>query len=267
MNFFDSHCHFDFSAFDADRYAVWQKMRAVGIKGLVIPGVEPAQWFKAQSLCRELDDCYFALGIHPWWIEKITTGMAARSDYVQQMSVILEEDQNSADRRCVAVGETGLDKMISTPLAEQLDLFAWHVDRANEFDLPLIIHSVRTHNELIAHLRKHKPVRGGVIHAFNGSYETAMQFIDMGFYLGVGGTISYERAQKTRSTFARVPLESLLLESDAPDMPLCGHQGERNSPAQLPAIAQLLAELRDEDPALIFRTIRENTHRCFGIDA
>jgi len=265
MNFFDSHCHFDFTEFDADRDKVWQNMQAVEVKGLIIPGVEPAQWRKAEEVSRALNACYFALGVHPWWIKKIATDSAALADYARQMAQILEEDKNHKAPRCIAIGETGLDKMIDTPLDQQLELFAWHIDRANEFGLPIIIHSVRTHNELIAHLRKHKPAQGGVIHAFNGSYETAMQYIDMGFCLGLGGTISYERAHKTRATFARIPLETVLLESDAPDMPLCGHQGERNSPANLPKIADLFIAMRSEDRARILTALLDNNRRVFGI--
>lgn len=265
MKFFDSHCHFDFAEFDKDRDLVWQQTLAAEVGGLIIPGVEPAQWYKARDLGRELNACYFALGIHPWWIEKIATDTEALENYTQQMAKILEEDNAAEKSSCLAIGETGLDKMIDTSMDQQLALLSWHIDRANEFELPIIIHSVRTHNELIAHLRKHKPRHGGVIHAFNGSYETAMQFIDMGFYLGMGGTISYERAHKTRRTFARIPLESILLESDAPDMPLCGHQGERNSPANLPQIARLFAELRDEDSATIEKTLLDNTRCLFGV--
>jgi len=104
------------------------------------------------------------------------------------------------------------------------------------------------------------------VHAFSGSYETAMQLIDLGFYLGVGRTISYERAQKTRATFARVPLEWVLLETDAPDMPLCGEQGQRNSPENLPRIAQLFAELRSETLETITASAWENTRRLFSLD-
>lgn len=267
MPFFDSHCHFDFAVFDADRDAVWQRAQALKVAGLIIPGVEPGQWPKAKRLSQTLPGCYFALGIHPWWISKIATDLETLAMYAQQIETLLDEDKAEGESKCVGVGEAGLDKTIieTTPLEEQLALFSWHIDLANQFHLPLIVHSVRTHNELIAHCKKHRPLFGGVVHAFNGSYETAMQLIDLGFYLGVGGTISYERAHKTRTTFARVPLDSVLLESDAPDMPLCGHQGERNSPENAPRIAALFSELRTEPDEIIQQTLWENNRRLFGI--
>ncbi|PUA29161.1 MAG: hypothetical protein B0W54_00690 [Cellvibrio sp. 79] len=265
MPFFDSHCHFDFAEFDADRTQLWQRAMALGVNGLLVPGIEPAQWPAAQTLSRQLPECYFALGIHPWWISKIATDPLALHFYAYQMSLLLDEDKTSNQPHCIAIGEAGLDKNIDTPIEQQLDLLDWHIDLANQFHLPLIVHSVKTHNELIAHCKKNPPLYGGVVHAFSGSYETAMQLIDMGFYLGVGGTISYDRAQKTRATFARVPLESVLLETDAPDMPLCGEQGQRNSPENLPRIAQLFAELRNESVETITASVWENTRRLFAL--
>jgi len=266
MPFFDSHCHFDFAEFDADRLPLWQRANALGVSGLLVPGTEPAQWPAAQALSHELPGCYYALGIHPWWISKIATDPLALQFYAYQMSLLVDEDKAGNQPRCIAIGEAGLDKNIDSPIEQQLDLLEWHIDLANQFHLPLIVHSVKTHNELIAHCKKHPPLNGGVVHAFSGSYETAMQLIDLGFYLGVGGTISYERAQKTRATFARVPLEWVLLETDAPDMPLCGEQGQRNSPENLPRIAQLLAELRSETLETITASAWENTRRLFSLD-
>lgn len=265
MPFFDSHCHFDFAEFDPDRVALWQQAMAVGVNGLLVPGIEPAQWSMAQALSRKLPDCYFALGIHPWWIGKIATDPLALQFYAYQMALLLDEDKVCERPRCVAIGETGLDKNIDIPLAQQLDLLDWHIDLANQLHLPLIVHSVKTHNELIAHCKKNPPVHGGVVHAFSGSYETAMQLINLGFFLGVGGTISYERAQKTRATFARIPLESVVLETDAPDMPLSGEQGQRNSPVNLPRIAQMFADLRGESLETITASVWGNTRRLFGI--
>jgi len=156
-----------------------------------------------------------------------------------------------------------MDKMIATPMALQQQLLTLHIDIANQLHKPLIIHCVRVHNELIAQLKKSKIHSGGVIHAFTGSYETARQFVDMGFYLGVGGSITYERAQKTRTALTKIPLEYLLLETDAPDMPLQGQQGQRNSPENIPRIAQVLAELRGVSCAEIAAATWANTQALF----
>lgn len=264
MRFFDSHCHFDFPEFDPDRMQVWQGLGSLGVAGLLVPGVAPSQWPGAQALSHQLSGCYFALGIHPWWIDQIATDTAALDTYARQIHTIITKENTSDQSRCLAIGEAGLDKTIGTPLEQQLALLGWHIDLANDLDLPLIVHSVRTHNELISHCKRHRPVRGGVVHAFNGSYETAMQLIDLGFYLGAGGAISYPHANKTRTAFTRVPLGAVLIESDAPDMPLHGRQGQRNSPEHIPTIARILAELRGEDPEVLAAQLWQNHCHLFG---
>lgn len=253
MLFFDSHCHFDFVEFNADRAALWRACNQQGITRLLIPGVAPGQWERAAQLCGQNIGLCYAAGIHPHWIEqqqwfqKNADGLLDEQTQEKIRALIGDEVAQSAgsrSRSCAAVGECGLDKMITTPMALQQQLLAIHIDIANQLHQPLIIHCVRAHNELIAQLKKSKIHYGGVIHAFTGSYETARQYVDMGFYLGVGGAITYERAQKTRTAVTKIPLEYLVLETDAPDMPLQGRQGQRNSPENIPEIAQVLADLR-----------------------
>lgn len=270
--FFDSHCHFDFLEFNADRAALWRACNAQGITQLLMPGVSPGQWQTAAQLCVQYAGLCYAAGIHPHWIEQQPwfqtdsnnlLDMAVREKIAALIQHEFTRSENIA--RCVAVGECGLDKMIKTPFELQQQLLTLHIDVANQLHKPLIIHCVRAHNELIALLKKNKAEVGGVIHAFSGSYEVAQQYVDLGFYLGIGGTITYERAQKTRAAAAKIPLEFLVLETDAPDMPLYGKQGQRNSPEYLPQIAQVLADLRgiaiDEIAAATSRNAMGLFHR------
>lgn len=255
MNFIDSHCHFDFADFDADRESVWQSCVALGVKGLIIPGVSPADWPKATTIAVANRGIYCAVGLHPWWVTE---------------NLLLDELGNplreaARGGTCVAIGECGLDAAIDTPLAIQQPVFELHLRIASELSLPIIIHCRRAHNELISLLKHNQVVSGGVIHAFSGSYEMAKQYWDMGFYLGIGGTITYERAHKTREAVKRVPLDALLLESDAPDMPLHGKQGQRNSPENIPQIAQALAELRGEAVLQIAEQTTRNAQTLFKI--
>ncbi|MEN0037550.1 MAG: TatD family hydrolase [Cellvibrio sp.] len=267
MPFFDSHCHFDFAEFNADRAALWQACNQQDITGLLMPGVTPVQWERAAQLCEQYPGLCYAAGIHPHWIEqqqwfkKNAEGFLDESTQEKIRTLICDEIAGSPT--CVAVGECGLDKMIATPVALQQQLLDIHIDVANQLHKPLIVHCVRAHNELIAQLKKSRVNSGGVIHAFTGSYEIARQFVDMGFYLGVGGSITYERAQKTRAAVAKIPLEYLLLETDAPDMPLHGKQGQRNSPEYIPLVAQVLAELRGVSCADIEAAIWNNTQTLF----
>lgn len=253
MYFFDSHCHFDFSEFDADRAALWHACNAQGITRLLIPGVTPDQWHISAQFCAQYDGLFYAAGIHPHWIEQQPWFRKDKGDVLdksarEKISTLIQNEFVSAANvdapRAVAVGECGLDKMIATPLDLQQRLLALHIDVANQLRKPLIIHCVRAHNELIALLKKNKPQSGGVIHAFSGSYEVAQEYVGLGFHLGIGGTVTYERAQKTRAAVTKIPLDFLLLETDAPDMPLHGKQGQRNSPEYIPQIAQILADLR-----------------------
>lgn len=272
MQFFDSHCHFDFIEFNADRAALWRDCAAHGITRLLMPGVAPEQWQNAAQLCARYDGLCYAAGIHPHWIEqqqwfqKNAMGLLTDTTQEKIAALIREEIMQSAQAEkpaCVAVGECGLDKLIATPIALQQQLLNLHVDIANQLSKPLIVHCVRAHNEMIALLKKNKPSAGGVIHAFSGSYEVAQQYVGLGFYLGVGGTITYERAQKTRAAVTKIPLDYLVLETDAPDMPLQGRQGQRNSPEYIPLIAQVLAELRGVAVQEIAAATSRNAQRLF----
>ncbi|HSC66423.1 MAG TPA: TatD family hydrolase [Cellvibrio sp.] len=269
-HFFDSHCHFDFAEFNADRAALWQACNQQGVSRLLIPGVAPEQWPAAAQLCVEYSGLFYAAGIHPYWIEqqqwlqKTADGLPTQKTRAKMIALINDEIVRAGNSSaCVAVGECGLDGMIATPLALQQQVLIAHIEVANQLCKPLIVHCVRAHNELIALLKQHKVNYGGVIHAFTGSYEIARTYIDMGFYLGVGGAITYARANKTRAAIKKIPLDFLLLETDAPDMPLQGKQGQRNSPENIPQIAQVLAELREEHLAEIASATWNNTLRLF----
>ncbi len=255
---FDSHCHLDFAAFDGDRRALWQRCTALGITSLLIPGVSPAQWSVAAEMCRQFPGFFYAAGLHPHWIDQ--PDAPALESIVVKIAAEIERNKTS----CVAVGECGLDRLIATPLELQQQWLDVHIALANQLHKPLIIHSVKTHSEVLACFKRQPPRYGGVIHAFSGSIETAQQFIAQGFLLGVGGTITYARAQKTRHTLSHVPLEYLLLETDAPDMPLCGRQGARNSPEYLPDIALCLAQLRGVEVGLVAQATSQNAQRLFG---
>lgn len=273
MQLFDSHCHFDFSDFNTDRAAVWQRCKTRGITGLLMPGVSPEQWPNLAEICTHFPDFVYAAGIHPHWLEhqkwypKNTQALLVNQT-LRHIETILCVEMTRAQQKgvskCVAVGECGLDKLIATPLSLQRQILEVHIDLANQLHKPLIIHSVKTHNELLSCFKQNPPRYGGVIHAFSGSLETARQFLARGFLLGVGGTITYERAQKTRHALRNISLEYLLLETDAPDMPLSGQQGDRNSPEYLPRIAQCLADLQGIGIDQVAEATYQNARRLFG---
>lgn len=248
----DSHCHFDFAAFDEDRDIIWQRCRDIGIRRLIIPGTEPTQWEHAAQHSAQYEGIYSACGLHPWWINDKTT-----QNISTQIGVFCQQHQ------VVAIGECGLDKHINIDLSTQEHIFREHLKIACDLQLPLIIHVRSLHNEVIKLLKHFKPKARGVIHAFSGSEHIAREYWQLGFCLGVGGVISYERANKTRNALKAMPLEALLLETDAPDMPLAGFQGQRNSPEFLPDIAEHLAQLREQSYAQICLQTTTNCEQLF----
>lgn len=258
--FVDSHCHFDLSAFDADRDEVWRSCNALGVQQLVIPGVSPEQWQQAAALAQTYPGIFFSAGLHPWWVAEWLAQHNPPS-----LDLLAQQLMNTVRLpACVAIGECGLDAAIATPLDAQLPVLELQLEIASQTGLPVIIHCRKAHSELMASLKRRRLPRGGVIHAFSGSTELAQQYWALGFYLGIGGTITYPRANKTRMAVKHLPLESILLETDAPDMPLSGKQGQRNSPEYLPQVAQTMAQLRAETPATIAAQTTANAHKLFG---
>lgn len=250
-HFFDSHCHFDFDVFDQQRLDIWQQCQAKHIKQLMIPGVEPAQWKKSAEIANQYKGVVMSVGVHPWWVA--TTELPSLDQWQSAINHPL----------CVAIGECGLDAAIDTPMKQQCEVFEHHLGLAVDKNLPLIVHVRRTHNDTIRYLKRYRPAKGGVIHGFTGSEELAMEYWRMGFYIGVGGSISYPRANKTRTMVKNMPLEALVLETDAPDMPLHGQQGKANSPLFLPDIARVLAELRGDSVDTIAQQTTHNSQQLF----
>lgn len=254
MLLFDSHCHFDFDAFDGDRPGLWQSCKAMGLDRLLIPGTHPEQWPRAQAFCSQYTGMMFAAGLHPYRFKQYQAVLDTST-----IEECLKQDQ------CVAIGETGLDKRLDMPIEQQEKLLLPHLELAQARNQPLILHCVHAHNELIRCLKSFPALRG-VIHGFSGSYEIAKAYIDRGFALGIGGTITYPRANKTRMAVKRLPIESLLLETDAPDMPLRGRQGQRNSPEYLLEVARALAELHDSAVEDVAAQTYANAQALFDLD-
>ena len=261
MTWIDSHCHFDFEVFNGLRRQEYRRAKILGMAAMVMPGVSPTQWLTLQTLCQEYQNCYWALGVHPWWIDGLTAEVTGALCH----NMDLLAARGLKDKHCVAIGECGLDGKINTPMAFQREIFTEHCRLAEQYKKPMIIHASKAQNDVLQILNAFSLTAGGVIHGFSGSLQQAEQFWQKGFYLGVGGTITYERAQKTRNAVTRLPLEALLLETDAPDMPLAGMQGRINRPSYLPEVAACLAELRAVPISEIYQQTKDNTRRLFNL--
>jgi TatD DNase family protein len=260
LEFFDTHCHFDFEDFDADREDLWRDCRAKGVRHMLIPGVAPHQWSRMQTLCQPGSGLYFAAGLHPCWLPGNITREPTQ---LQQLKDALRNQLTAS--QCIAIGECGLDQYIDGDPALQEAALESHLEVAQECGKPVILHCRRAHNALLRQLKKNPIKQGGIVHAYSGSREQAEQYWELGFYLGIGGTITYERANKTRAAVKELPLEALVLETDAPDMPLCGQQGKRNTPLQIREVARTLAELRNESIELIAQQTTANAKQLFHL--
>ncbi|WAG10521.1 TatD family hydrolase [Aeromonas dhakensis] len=255
MQLIDTHCHLDFPVFDSGRAALLAECRQLGVGEYIIPAVGEENWGRVMALAAEHDGISYALGVHPWYVGGQTPAVLTR----------LQQRLAERPRGLVAVGECGLDLRSHVPQEGQLEMFEAQVELAKEHELPIIVHSVRANDTVAKILKRLRPACGGVIHAFSGSLQQAEAFWQLGFRLGIGGVISFERANKTREAVRDMPLEALLLETDAPDMPLQGQQGAPNTPANLPIIAQLLADLRQQPLAHVASVLHESTLHTFQL--
>ncbi|MFH8135428.1 TatD family hydrolase [Pantoea osteomyelitidis] len=254
MRFIDTHCHFDFPPFVGDEANSIARAARTGMEKLIVPAVDVSGFQHLLELAEAYPAIYIALGLHPIVIEQ----------HEEAHLAALEAALKQRPAKLVALGEIGLDLYRDDP---HFDKQEWLLDAqlklAREQDLPVILHSRRTHDKLALHLRRHDLPRRGVVHGFAGSLQQAQAFIKLGYCIGVGGTITYERASKTRNTIAQLPLSALLLETDAPDMPLHGYQGQPNRPERARLVWQALCELRDEAPEAIAEALYANTRRLF----
>ncbi|WP_075182662.1 TatD family hydrolase [Pantoea sp. 1.19] len=256
LRFVDTHCHFDFPPFVGDEAASLARAAAAGVERLIAVSVSAARFAPVLALAAAHPPVYAALGLHPMAVAEHDDGSLAA----------LEQQLRRAPEKLVAVGEIGLDKLMADPqFARQQALLDAQLRLARQYDLPVILHARRSHDTLAMHLRRQNLPRGGVVHGFAGSLAQAEAYVRLGYLIGVGGTITYPRANKTRQAIARLPLSALLLETDAPDMPVSGFQGQPNRPERIVNVFHALCALRPEPAPQIAQQIRANTHRLFRI--
>ncbi|TRZ97156.1 MAG: TatD family deoxyribonuclease [Rhodocyclaceae bacterium] len=228
----DTHCHLDAAEFDGDRAAVADAAAQAGIGWIVVPSIERANFGAVASVCRDYSGCVAAYGIHPMYVDR-----AIEADLDALRETVLREHP-------VAVGEIGLDRFVDPRDDRRQEFyFSAQLELARDANLPVLLHSRRAIDPVLKHLRRCR-VSCGIAHAFNGSRQQADEFIKLGFKLGFGGAMTFPRASRIRELAATLPLDAIVLETDAPDIPPEWKSGARNTPDQLPRIAQTLADLR-----------------------
>ncbi|QXG40165.1 TatD family hydrolase [Pseudomonas viridiflava] len=257
MALIDTHTHLDFPDFDADRAQVLDRCRSLGVQRMVVLGVYQRNWQRMWDLTLENSALYAAFGLHPVYIdEHVPEHLTELSDCLTRLK---------GHPQLCAVGEIGLDYYVEgLDKTRQQQVFDAQLELAAEFDLPALLHVRRSHADVIATLKRHKLKRSGVIHAFAGSREEAREYIKLGFKLGLGGAATWPQALRMHRVIAELPLDSVVLETDSPDMAPAMYPNQRNSPEHLPDICNALAALMNVSPEQLAQASTRNAHDLFG---
>ena len=249
----DSHCHLDFESFDNDRDQVIQRAQDNHIHDIVIPGTEKKFWERIKKLCAQYTQLHPCYGLHPYWVDNHD-----KRD-IELLNKYIEN--NSA----VALGECGLDfREQQADKKTQLYFFEAQLDIANNHQLPVVIHSVKATETVIQSIKKFKDLKG-MIHSYSGSAEQARQLIDLGFFISVGGSVTYHSAKTIRSVVKEIALTSLLLETDSPDQADQKNSNTRNEPAYLINTLDSISELRNTSQTVIAQQTTKNAKALFKI--
>lgn len=295
MQFTDSHCHLDFTEFQHELPQLLNQCQQHNINRIIVPSVSPENWKRVLSLPDQAHSTQekstvnisCCLGIHPWFLilqDNLPTKKSANKGstknidpefYEAQLKkTVIKHSNTNTHSNIVAIGECGIDvfkakknteseQALTDNLNLQQAFFEMQLQIAKNNNLPVVVHHCQSHHLILPLLKKSKLSQGGVIHAFSGSYQQAKAYVDLGFKLGIGGTITYARSKKTISAVKRLPLSSLLLETDAPAMPLFGQQGLINTPLNIIMIFKALSSIRDEPEVIIAKQIESNVEQLF----
>lgn len=235
MQLIDTHCHIDLHHFSHDFDTVLDGARRVGVIAQILPGVCQKWWNNLLDLCTREPDLFAAVGLHPMYLHL---------HHDKHLDMLEKVAKSGA---LVALGEVGLDYFIedNDPTAQQ-KLFEAQLIIAKRYNLPILLHVRKAHDQVLATIRRKKFSLGGIVHAYSGSLQQAEQYIKLGFKISFGGSLTYERAKKIRAIAKALPLSAIVIETDSPDIPPAAHHGERNLPEYLPQVLLALAELRPE---------------------
>jgi len=252
MQLIDSHCHLDFPEFDNDRDELIETCKQQGVAKFIVPGVSCVTWQRLHEITSQYSECYAAFGLHPYFIEE------------HQSSDIKELEKVVKNHQPIAIGEIGLDYYVrDLNKQKQQEIFHKQLALAYEFNLPVILHVRKAHDDVLRALRKYK-VKGGVAHAFNGSQQQAEQYLNLGFKLGFGGALTYDNAVHLRKLAQTLPLEALVLETDSPDMRPADYVSSRNTPLTILPVLDVLIRLRSESKNQIVEQASVNVEKVFG---
>ncbi len=255
LKIFDSHCHLDFKQFEGKLELMLDKAREAGICGILIPGVEHEGWRRIRQMTARYPLCHTALGLHPMYVS------AHQKSHLHDLELALSVGP------IAAIGEIGLDYYkAENDRKLQKEYFEAQLVIAREARLPVVLHVRKAHDEVLLLLKNNHFNFGGIVHAFNGSEYQAERYISMGFKLGFGGAMTFPRAAKIRKLATSLPLESIVLETDAPDMPPVSCKQSYNTPLHLFDNFKSLDSLREESSQEIAEQTTKNAYSILNFD-
>jgi TatD DNase family protein len=256
IRLFDSHCHIDLPQFKGKVDLMIDKCMETGIGGILVPGVKREGWRRIRQICARKEICHSALGLHPMYVEE------------HQESHLHDLEMALSVGPIAAIGEIGLDYYNSGSNRElQLMYFKAQIDIAKEANLPIVLHVRKAHDEVLHILKTAHFSFGGIVHAFNGSESQAERYINLGFKLGFGGAMTFPRAAKLHKLATNLPLESIVVETDAPDIPPITFKGSYNTPLHMIDNFKTLFALRSEPAAVIATQTTQNVLSVLNLDS
>ena len=249
----DSHIHLDDEQLQPNLNAVVVAARKANVVAQIVPAIARRWWPRLKETCAQFDGVFACYGLHPCFMtEHQESDLALLKEWIQRESP-------------VAVGECGLDYFIPNPDKErQKQFFAAQLVLAKEFELPIVIHARKAMDDVIQMIRSESH-HSGMVHSFNGSMQQATQLIDLGYRISLGGAVTYPRARRLHRLARELPLDALLLETDAPDQVDANHQGELNQPAYLHNVWEFISNLREEDAETVGQPTSANARELFRI--
>lgn len=251
-NIFDTHSHYDDSKFNPDREAILNSLQSQGVSSVVSCGCDIESTQFNFDLAQEYDYIYFAAGFHPENLE------GAELD---DLKII---EKFAKNRKCVAIGEIGLDyHWMSSTKEKQKEFFEAQIELAKKLDLPVIVHDREAHGDTLDILRRTKPK--GVVHCFSGSKEMAREIIKLGMYIGLNGVVTFNNARKSLETAKEIPIQRLVLETDCPYLTPVPFRSKKNNSSYIPYIAEKIGSLLGIDAQSLLDITQENAKRLYNL--
>jgi len=254
ISIIDTHIHFDDDRFDTDRAPIYTNALNTGVSHMIIPATTRARWSKIFSLTKQYANIHPTAGLHPVFV----------NDHSEEDLHLL--DTTLQNNKCVAVGECGLDGFVKNLDYEKQRYFFTHqIELAAKHKLPMIIHARNAVEDVTLAIKSANGNVTGVVHSYNGSLQQAQQLIDLGFLLSFGGAITYNRATRLRKIVKQLPVDAIMVETDAPDQPTQANTGNRNEPAFIGEVVSAIAEIKGLEPEDIAEASNANAIRLFKL--